>query len=93
MSVIRNILEEERERLSKLLEKYKKEIEKLPRGSISKKIRNGKWYLYRAYREKKSVKFEYIGKESSLKAQEIDKQIQKRKKYQSLIAEVRRDLS
>lgn len=92
MGVIGNILEEERERLSKLLKKYREEIEKLPRGSISRKIRNGKRYLYLAYRESKSVRFEYIGKELSQKAQDIARQIERRKEYEKLLEQVKKDL-
>jgi hypothetical protein len=92
MGVIGNILEEERERLSRLLERYRLEIEKLPKGSISRKMRKGRWYLYLAYRESERIKFQYLGKESSPKAQEIARQIQERRKYEKLFKQVKRDL-
>ena len=92
MGVIKNILEEERERLSRLCEKYSKEIRKIPKGSISKKARGRKRYAYLAYRESHKVKFRYVGEESSEEASRLERQIEERRRYERSLRQARRDL-
>ena len=78
MSILQDILKEEKIRLTALKQKYEKELEKLPRGSLSKKLRNNKPYYYLAYRDGEKVKFQYIGKEDSEKLHILQKQVSKR---------------
>jgi len=92
MSIIQHVLNEELERLEKLSLKYKSDLNKLPKGSISKKLRNGQPYVYRAYRVKDKVKFEYLGKESSPVAQEAKQQSVQRLSYQSKLRQVNSDI-
>ena len=92
MSIIKHIVEEELERLEKLSAKYKAEIKNLPKGSISKKSRHGRFYVYLAYRENKKIRFKYIGKESSEEAKALEQKIQKRKKYENLLKQLENDL-
>lgn len=92
MSVIKHILSEELERLQKLKQKYIKEIEELPKGSISKKKRNDNVYLYWAFRDKEKIKFKYIGKESSKEAVLAFEQREKRNKYLDLLKKIQNDI-
>ena len=57
MNAIKKILKEEAERLENLCKKYRQEINKLPRGSISFKERKGNLYAYLAYRKKRQGLF------------------------------------
>jgi len=92
MSYVKGILLEEQNRLKKLSEKYNAEIMSLPRGSISVKKRNLKEYLYIASRDKDKVRFEYVGPVVSRKAQDIIKDIELRKEYESKLKQVKKDL-
>jgi len=92
MSVFQDLLKEEIKRLSELKEKYEKEIENFPKGSLSNKIRNGKSYLYLAYRENNKVKFEYIGKEDSEKVQIIRELVAKRQDISNKLRQVNKEL-
>ena len=92
MSVFQDLIKEEIKRLSELKEKYEKEIESFPKGSLSNKIRNGKSYLYLAYREKNKVKFEYVGKEESEKVQKIRELIAKRQDISNKLKQVNKEL-
>ena len=92
MSVFQDLLKEEIKRLIELKEKYEKEIGSFPKGSLSSKIRNGKSYLYLAYRKKKKVKFEYIGKEDSKKVQKIRELIAKRQEISNKLKQVNKEL-
>jgi hypothetical protein len=92
MSVFQDLLKEEIKRLRELKKKYENEIESFPKGSLSKKIRNGKPYLYLAYREKGKVKFEYIGREHSEKVQKIKEMIVKRQGFNQKLKQVNKEL-
>jgi len=61
MSVISSFIKNELIRNMNMITEYKKKLESLPRGTIVKKVINGKEYCYLAYREKKKVVTKYIG--------------------------------
>ncbi len=86
MSILIDIIAEEKERLEELLKFYRDEISKYPKGYISKRKRNGNVYCYRSYRDGDTVKTVYIGISGSDDVKELEKTIEKRhdfeKKYQ-----------
>ena len=88
MNKVRYILKEEHDRLQRLAVLYQKEIESLPRGSVSLKRRNDNVYVYIAYRESKRMKFDYVGKKSSPKAVEISGLIKKRQEQSKQLCEI-----
>jgi len=92
MSYIKNILQEEYQRLKALSEKYHDEINSLPRGSISIKKRNHREYLYLAYRQERKLRFEYIGPIGSEKSKAVLKQITLRKKFETKLKQVKKNL-
>ena len=85
MSTIQTVLKEEYKRLHKLQKRYLKDIENLPKGSLSIKNRKGRKYAYRAYREKDKIKTDYIGKIDSDTAKEVKILIKKRKELEGLL--------
>ncbi|QTA82609.1 Uncharacterized protein dnl_49870 [Desulfonema limicola] len=93
MSYLKNILEEEHQRLQSLSGKYQNAILSFPRGSICIKKRRQKEYLYLAYRENRKVKFKYIGPGNSEKAENVIKKIELRKNYEDKLKQVKKDLA
>ena len=92
MSALQDIIKEEYYRLSELKEKYVRELEMLPKGSISKKrIRNHDYY-YLAYRSEDKVKFAYLGKEGSLKLKKTKEQLNRRKEIELKLKQVNTSL-
>jgi hypothetical protein len=78
MSVLRNVLIEEKERLEKNIHAYEEILSKLPKGSIVvRKIRNH-YFVYRNFRLDHRVKSIYLGKKGS---SEVDEQILLRNEY------------
>ncbi len=78
MSVLKNILIEEKERLERNIRSYEEILSKLPKGNlIFRKIRNH-FFVYRNVRLKHQIKTTYIGKKGSTKVVE---QILLRKEY------------
>ena len=92
MSVIKHVLEEEFNRLLELAENYENKLDKLPRGSLSKKVRNNKIYLYRAFRQDGKIHFIYIGREDSEKGIKALSHRKERLKYQNLLKQVKSDI-
>jgi hypothetical protein len=92
MSVIRGILEEERDRLEDLSVFYKEKIAEAPRGSISVKERGGKKYIYLARREDKKIIFEYVGKDVPEVRNALNERIRQRKEYQAKLRQARENL-
>jgi hypothetical protein len=78
MSVLRNVLIEEKERLEKNIHAYEEILSKLPKGSIVvRKIRNH-YFVYRNVRLDHRVKSIYLGIKGSV---QVDEQILLRKEY------------
>ena len=80
MSILKDVLKDEYERLKSLERWYNHEIASLPIGSISIKRRKGREYLYINYRHKEKVKSDYVGYVSSEKSSEMISKIKKKKR-------------
>jgi hypothetical protein len=92
MSIVKDVLLEEYERLKNLKEKYMEEIQKFPEGTITKKKRNNNFYLYLTYRNKKKVISVYVARWNSEKANFVIKQIEQRKIIEKKLKEVNKNL-
>jgi len=87
-----DVLKEEKERLESLIREYDRQIKALPIGSISWKKRGNGEYAYRAYREVNTVRFEYLGKRGSEKAETMEESIGKRRELDNKRREAARNL-
>lgn len=87
---IREILEEELENSLRMEQAYSAELATLPKGSLSRRVRNGREYYYVVSREDGKVCLEYIGRSVS---DEVKQQYaatkEKRAQLRRLRAEVR----
>ena len=92
MSIIKDILKDEKERLILLRNQIEEQISSLPKGSLSKKRRNNRYFYYLAYREGRKVIFKYVGKENSSQVISLDEDIQKRRKFEKRLRDIKRDL-
>lgn len=85
------MLESERARCARVIEKLLSEIEKLPRGALGqRKVKtDGKEYVYPClrYREGDRVKFEHI---SVRKAEELRPALERKKKLQKDLGTIRK---
>ncbi len=92
MSYIKNIMQEEHQRLQALYRKYSDQIDALPKGAVSIKKRNKREYLYLASRRNGKVKFDYIGSVASENARKVLEQVKFRKDYELKLKQVKDDL-
>ena len=91
MAVLKEMFKEEKERLIKMKKFYTDKILELPRGSIVFKKRSNKKYPYLVYRSGKVIKTDYL-KLSNDELKKLKLNIKKRKKYLSLLREIKKDL-
>lgn len=84
MSALQSILREEKQRLERLCRKYRLEMAKLPKGTISMKERKDRYYAYLVYRERGKIIFKYLGGSDSDKVRKIRERIKSRKKLEPL---------
>lgn len=92
MSYIKNIMQEEHQRLQALYQKYIDKIDSLPKGTVSIKKRNKREYLYLANRRDGKLKFDYIGSVGSENARKTLEQVKFRKDYELKLKQVKGNL-
>ena len=85
---LRAVFFDEYERNKRLLERYKKELISLPKGSIFKRKIGNKEYYYLNYREGKKVISKFLGKVESYDIEELIKNINHRKEIESLLKKI-----
>lgn len=76
MSIMEDVLLEEYDRSKRISKALEEEIASIPKGSIQKKIINGKEYCYLQYRANNSIKSDYIKPDE---VEKIKSAIEKRK--------------
>jgi len=92
MAVIKNVLREELQNSLRLKESYERELEKLPRGSLIKKIIKGHEYFYVVERHEGKVCFTYRGKISSKDIKKYRNARESRAKYRKLLSQVKKQI-
>lgn len=87
-SVFIGVFEEELDRLNRMEAAYRKNIDSLPKGYISKKIIRGNINYYLQWRENGKMKSKYISKEL---LEEYKLNIERRKHFEKQIKEIEED--
>lgn len=85
--IIDTILKE-KTRIEYMLERYRKIIDELPKGSLYESNKNGQKYYYLKYREGKKVITKYLGKEVG----DVPLLIEKRKHIKVMINSLENEL-
>lgn len=91
MAIIKNVLEEELERLEKMQKVYEEKITSLPKGVIRIKLIQNKCYPYLMFREGSKVKTKYL-KLKEEEIQELREKIEQRKKHEQTLKEIKKDI-
>jgi len=88
MNLIIDTIIKEKTRIEYMLERYRKIIDELPKGTLSESKKNGQKYYYIKYREGKKVITKYIGKDAG----EMPALIEKRKHTEAMIKSLEEEL-
>jgi len=88
--MILTTIAQEKKRIEYMLEKYREEFDRLPKGSLSEKKTGGKTYYYLKYRDGKKVVSEYISK---ARIDDIRTQLERRKHIEAMIKSLLEELS
>ena len=88
MNLIIDTILKEKIRIEYMLERYRKIIDELPRGSLSEVSKNGQKYYYLKYREGKRVITKYLGKDAG----NVPALIDKRKHTEAMIKSLEEEL-
>ncbi len=89
--LIMAVFKDELERTERLIFRYEKEVEKLPKGSIyARKIANQE-YFYLSYRDGKKTVSKFLGNTNSFDKSDLLKKIGRRKELLQLIRKLKSD--
>lgn len=87
--IVQSVFKDELERTQRLIVRYEKEIESLPKGSIFHRKIGKQEYLYLNYRDGKKVISKFLGKAENFNCDELKYQIDKRKEYVQLLKKLK----
>lgn len=90
MNMILTTVLQEKRRIEYMLERYRKEYENLPKGTISEKAVGDKTYYYLKYREGKKIVSKYISKAD---IDTLKEQVEKRKHIETMIKSLTEELT
>ena len=63
MNLIIDTIQKEKSRIEYMLDRYRKMMDELPKGTLSVSNKNGQKYYYLKYRDGKKVVAKYLGKD------------------------------
>ena len=92
MKVIKGILKEELTNSLAMQKSYERELTKLPKGSLTKKIIKGHEYYYLQVRDEGKVKFIYKGKLPEKEIKKYEEAKLYRAKYRKLLSETNKQI-
>ena len=92
MSPIKSVIKEELTNSYKLRKSYERALDKLPKGTLVRKIISGHIYYYLAIREGKKVKYAYKGKMVPKEVAKYEQAKKDRKKYRALLSEAKKQI-
>lgn len=87
--LIRSVFKDELERNQRLIIRYEKEIENLPKGSIFHRNIGKQEYLYLNFRDGSKVISKFLGKSDNFNVEELQSKIEKRKEYVQLVKKLK----
>jgi len=90
ISIIRETLIEELDRNRRSLRAYELECEKLPKGSVTVRVRGSRAYCYLKYRDGERTITKYVGP-SVIVEEELRAQVARRKELESVIKRLKQE--
>lgn len=82
--MITSIILKEKKRVEFMIEEYTKELNELPKGSITKKYLKNNYYYYLTYRNNSKVITKYLGKDNE-NIIKVKEQLLRRKQIEHIL--------
>ena len=92
MGPIKGVLKEELSNSRRMMKGYVRELAKLPKGSLVKKMIKGHEYYYLQVRNGKKVRFLYRGKVSETEIKKYQEAKKYRAKYRKLLSQTKKQI-
>jgi hypothetical protein len=92
MRVIKGVLSEELANSLRMQKSYERELARLPKGSLVRKVIRGHEYYYLVMREGGRVKFVYKGRPAAAEVTKYAEAKEYRAKYRRLLSETRKQV-
>ena len=89
-NIIKETLQEELDRSERSCRAYELELEKLPRGSVTVRVRGTKAYCYLKYREGSRIFTKYVGSAEAVES-DLRKKVERRKEIEAVIKRLKRE--
>lgn len=83
--LIISVFKDEYERNTRIIARYEKEVQELPKGSIFKRKIGNQEYIYLNYREGKKVVSKFVGNVSSIDFSDLENKVLRRKELTKLL--------
>ena len=90
MNFLIRTIQKEKQRIDRMLDAYSKQLDGLPKGSVSKKKSGRNTYYYLKYRDGRRVISEYLGKDE-IKVSQIRALLDKRRHVEAMIKSLREE--
>ena len=90
--IIRSVFLDELERNKRMVARYEKECESLPKGSIFKRRLGKQEYFYLNYREGQKVISKFLGKANCYDITELQQKLVRRKELMSLLKKLKNEM-
>lgn len=87
--LVRSVFEDEFERNKRLVSRYEKEIERLPKGAVFKRKIGNQEYYYLNYRNGKKVVSKFLGNVVDYNIEELKENLNKRKDLSKVIKKLK----
>ena len=87
--LVRSVFEDEFERNKRLISRYEKEIERLPKGTVFKRKIGNQEYYYLNYRDGKKVVSKFLGNVVDYNIEELKENLNKRKDLSKVIKKLK----
>ena len=88
MNLIIDTIQKEKSRIEYMLDRYRKMMDELPKGTLSVSNKNGQKYYYLKYRDGKKVVAKYLGKDAG----NVPALLEKRKHTEAMIKSLENEL-
>ena len=89
--LLKSVFQDELDRTTRLILRFRAELETLPKGSVFKRKIGNQEYFYLNYREGNKVVSKFLGNAKDFQTEELEQQLKKRKELSAVLKKLNAD--